>query len=80
MLVISHWLTFVAIYVILSKINVTNKVGQFKTVSPLVLNVSFICDKTSPGKGGMIGTVYHNYHHPALIIHNLLMASRLRGR
>ena len=35
MIVISHWLTFVAIYVILSKINVTNKVGQFKTVSPL---------------------------------------------
>ena len=60
MLVISHWLTFVANYVILSKINVTNKVGQFKTVRPLVLNVSFICDKTSPGKGGMIGTVYHN--------------------
>ena len=60
MIVISHWLTFVAIYVILSKINVTNKVGQFKTVSPLVLNVSFICDKTSPGKGGMIGTVYRN--------------------
>ena len=28
MFVISHWLTFVAIYVILSKINVTNKVGQ----------------------------------------------------
>ena len=53
---------------ILSKINVTNKVGQFKTVSSLVLNVSFICDKTSPGKGGMIGTVHHNYHHPALII------------
>ena len=69
MLVISHWLTFVAIYVILSKINVTNKVGQFfKTVSPLVWNVSFICDKTSPGKGGMIGTVYRNYHRPALII------------
>ena len=68
MIVISHWLTFVAIYVILSKINVTNKVGQFKTVSLLVLNVSFICDKTSPGKGGMIGTVYHNYHRPALII------------
>ena len=67
MIVISHWLTFVAIYVILSKINVTNKVGQLK-VSPLVLNVSFICDKTSPGKGGMIGTVYHNYHCPALII------------
>ena len=60
MIVISHWLTFVAIYVILSKINVTNKVGQFKIVSPLVLNVSFICDKTSPGKGGMIGTVYRN--------------------
>ena len=60
MIVISHWLTFVAIYVILSKINVTNKVGQFKTVSPLVLNVSFIYDKTSPGKGGMIGTVYRN--------------------
>ena len=57
MIVISHWLTFVAIYVILSKINVTNKVGQLK-VSQLVLNVSFICDKTSPGKGGMIGTVY----------------------
>ena len=52
MIVISHWLTFVAIYVILSKINVTNKVGQFKTVSPLVLNVSFICDKTSLGKEG----------------------------
>ena len=30
MIVISHWLTFVAIYVILSKINVTNKVGQFQ--------------------------------------------------
>ena len=50
----------VANYVILSKINVTNKVGQFKTVRPLVLNVSFIYDKTSPGKGGMIGTVYRN--------------------
>ena len=60
MIVISHWLTFVANYVILSKINVTNKVGQFKTVRPLVLNVSFICDKTSPGKGGMIGTMYRN--------------------
>ena len=67
MIVISHWLTFVAIYVIFSKINVINKVGQLK-VSPLVLNVSFIHDKTSPGKGGMIGTVYHNYHRPALII------------
>ena len=67
MIVISHWLTFAAIYVILSKINVTNKVGQLK-ISPLVLNVSFICDKTSPGKGGMIGTMYHNYHRPALII------------
>ena len=33
-----------------------------------MLNVSFICDKTSPGKGGMIGTVYRNYHRPALII------------
>ena len=30
MIVISHWLTFVVIYVILSKIDVTNKVGQFK--------------------------------------------------
>ena len=60
MIVISHWLTFVANYVILSKINVTNKVGQFRTVRPLVLNVSFICDKTSLGKGGMIGTVYRN--------------------
>ena len=68
MIVISHRLTFVAICVILSKINVTNKVGQFSKVSPLVLNVSFICDKTSPGKGGMIGTVYRNYHRPALII------------
>ena len=29
MIVIIHWLMFVAIYVILSKINVTNKVGQF---------------------------------------------------
>ena len=73
MIVISHWLMFVAIYVILSKINVTNKVGQLK-VSPLVLNVSFICDKTSPGKGGMIGTVYHNYHRPALI--NYIYLSR----
>ena len=44
MIVISHWLTFVANYVILSKINVTNKVGQLRTVRPLVLNVSFICD------------------------------------
>ena len=52
MIVISHWLTFVAIYVILSKINVTIKVGQFKTVRPLVLNVSFICDKTSPVREG----------------------------
>ena len=61
MIVISHWLMFVAIYVILSKINVTNKVGQFKKqVSLSVLNVSFICDKTSPGKGGMIGTGYRN--------------------
>ena len=59
-IVISHWLMFVAVYVILGKINVTNKVGQFSTVSPLVLNVSFIYDKTSPGKGGMIGTVYRN--------------------
>ena len=25
-----------------------------------VLNVSFIYDKTSPSKGGMIGTVYWN--------------------
>ena len=61
MIVISQWLTFVAIYVILSKINVTTKVGRFKTVRPLVLNVSFICDKTSPGKGGMIGTVYRKF-------------------
>ena len=60
MIVISHWLTFVAIYGILSKINVANKVGQFQTVSPLVLNLSFICNKTSPGKGGMIGTMYRN--------------------
>ena len=30
MIVISHWHTFVVIYVILSKINVTIKVGQFK--------------------------------------------------
>ena len=29
MIVISYWLTFVAIYMILSKINVTSKVGQF---------------------------------------------------
>ena len=33
MLVISHWLTFVAIYVILSKINVTTKVGQLNSQS-----------------------------------------------
>ena len=30
MIVISHWLMFVAIYMILSKINVTNKVSQFE--------------------------------------------------
>ena len=32
MIVISHWLMFVAIYVILSKIKISvrNKVGQFK--------------------------------------------------
>ena len=30
MIIISHWLMFVVIYVILSKINVTNKVGQLK--------------------------------------------------
>ena len=30
--------------------------------------MSFIYDKTSPGKGGMIGTMYHNYHCPALTI------------
>ena len=30
--------------------------------------MSFIYDKTSPSKGGMIGTMYHNYHRPALII------------
>ena len=52
MIVMSHWLTFVANYVILSKINVTDKVGQFKTVRPLVLNVSFICDKTSRVREG----------------------------
>ena len=33
MIVISHWLMFVVIYVILSKINVANKVGQFKSQS-----------------------------------------------
>ena len=33
-----------------------------------MLNVGFIYDKTSPGKGGMIGTVYHNYHRSALIV------------
>ena len=64
MFVISHWLTIVAIYVILSKINVTNKVGQLGQCWTWV----FIYNKTSPGKGGMIGTVYHNYHCPALII------------
>ena len=33
-----------------------------------MLNVSFIYDKTSLGKGGMIGTMYRNYHHSALIV------------
>ena len=33
-----------------------------------MLNMSFIYDKTSLGKGGMIGTVYHNYHRSALIV------------
>ena len=33
-----------------------------------MLNMSFIYDKTSPGKGGMIGIVYRNYHHSALIV------------
>ena len=41
MIVMSHWLTFVANYVILSKINVTNKVGQFRTIRPLVLKREF---------------------------------------
>ena len=38
------------------------KVGQLG-----ILNMSFIYDKTSPSKGGMIGTMYHNSHHSALI-------------
>ena len=33
-----------------------------------ILNVSFIYDKTSPGKGGMIGTMYRNYHLSVLNI------------
>ena len=39
-----------------------------------MLNMSFIYDKTSPGKGGMIGTMYCNYHCSALI--NYLYLSR----
>ena len=53
----------VTIYVILSNKTVTSKVGQLN-----VLNVSFIYDKTSPGKGGMIGTMYLNYHRSVPIL------------
>ena len=38
------------------------KVGQLGE-----LNMSFIYNKTSPSKGGMIGTMYCNIHHSALI-------------
>ena len=52
------------LYVILSNKTVTIKVGQLT-----ILNVSFIYNKTSPSKGGMIGTVYCNYHHSVLILY-----------
>ena len=37
--------------------------------------MSFIYDKTSPGKGGMIGTVYRNYHHSVLTVYLYLSRS-----
>ena len=37
--------------------------------------MSFIYDKTSPGKGGMIGTVYHNYHHSVPTLSSLYLSS-----
>ena len=37
--------------------------------------MSFIYNKTSPGKGGMIGTVYHNYHHSVLTVYLYLSRS-----
>ena len=36
--------------------------------------MSFIYDKTSPGKGGMIGTMYHNYHHSVLNLYLLYLS------
>ena len=36
--------------------------------------MSFIYDKTSPGKGGMIGTVYHSYHHSVLTLYLLYLS------
>ena len=41
MIVISHWLTFDAIYVILGKINVANKVGQFKNSQSISAECEF---------------------------------------
>ena len=38
-----------------------NKIVQPKVGQSGILNMSFIYDKTSPSKGGMIGTVYHNF-------------------
>ena len=53
----SHGLVFVIVlYVILRNKIVQPKVGQSG-----ILNVSFIYDKTSPSKGGMIGTMYCNF-------------------
>ena len=37
--------------------------------------MSFIYDKTSLGKGGIIGTVYHNYHHSVLTVYLYLNRS-----
>ena len=53
----SHGLVFGSVsYAILR-----NEIVQFKVGQSGILNVSYIYDKTSPSKGGMIGTMYYNF-------------------
>ena len=55
---------------ILSKIKIVKlKVGQLA-----ILNMSFIYDKTSHCKGGMIGTMYHNYNRSVLTLYLLYLS------
>ena len=54
-------------FVIILMWSTENKIVKPKVGQLDILNVSFIYDKTSLGKGGMIGTLYHNYHHSVLI-------------